>query len=334
MRFAGSGTPRLEETKRIGRVLAMVERIRAEPRRWSRSRLAESFEISERMVDNDLQLIRNALRCELCRDRSGYYFERGPLLHPLQLTLPEVLALTLAAQEARDTGSVDPSTIAGVLGKLEAALPAGVVPYVRRAAAERAQALVTPVRDRAAVLRLLKQAMLEERAVQIAYISASRGNARSERAIEPYWLMPYQDSWQVIARDSLRQAVRMFKVDRIDEARLTGEHFRVPDDFDLESYFGATWGVLRGEGGEPEDVVLRFSPLGAAWVRDERRHPSQEIEELPDGGITMRFFCTVTHELVRWVLSFGGEASVEEPEQLRQLVSVEAARVLDVVRER
>jgi predicted DNA-binding transcriptional regulator YafY len=322
------GPPRLEETKRIGRVLETVQRIHAQPRAWTRSRLAEEFGISQRMVDNDLQLIRHSLRYELRRGRSGYYFERGPIVRPVNLSTAEVLALVLAAQEARDTGSVDAETIATVLGKLEAALPASFLPYVRRAAAERAQAIVAPAADRGSLITLMDQALLERRKVRIVYCSASRGMATTERTIAPYRLIPYEHSWQVIAHDSFRNEVRMFKIDRVERAELTQERYEIPADFDVAGYFGPTWGVLRGEGGAPEDVAVRLSPVAAPWVRDERWHPTQQVEALPDGGIRLRFRCTVTNELVRWILGFGGEVYVEAPRDLEEKVQIEAERVL------
>lgn len=325
-----SGEPRLEETKRIGRVLEIVQRVSAQPRSWTRSRLADEFGISQRMVDNDLQLIRNSLRYELRRGRSGYYFERGPIVRPLNLAVPEVLALVLAAQGVRDTGSVEPETISAALGKLEGALPAGIVPYVRRAATERAEAIIAPVAGRGPLLALLDQALLERRKARIVYRSASRGLERTTRIIAPYRLVPYEHSWQVIAHDSLRHTVRMFKIDRVEQAELTHEQYEIPADFDLATYFGTTWGVLRGEGSAPEDLALDFSPLAAPWVRDERWHPSQQVEARPGGAIRMRFRCSITNELVRWVLSFGGEVHVEGPLPLRKQVRDEAERVLRI----
>src|SRR5947209_6534886 len=124
---------RLEETKRVARVLHIIQRVGAQPRAWTRKRLARDFELSERMIDKDLQLIRNGLCYDLRRGRDGYYFVGGPLLKPIELTVPEALALALAAQQARDTATVDGAVIGAALARLEAALPGGIVPYLRRA---------------------------------------------------------------------------------------------------------------------------------------------------------------------------------------------------------
>jgi predicted DNA-binding transcriptional regulator YafY len=88
--------PKLEETKRIARILRIVLLISAQPCVWTRRSLSQEFELSERMLDNDVQLIRHALRYDLRRARqAGYYFVGGPLLKPIALSIPEVLALNL-----------------------------------------------------------------------------------------------------------------------------------------------------------------------------------------------------------------------------------------------
>jgi predicted DNA-binding transcriptional regulator YafY len=86
--------------------------------------------------------------------------------------------------------------------------------------------------------------------------------------------------------------------------------------------------VLRGEGGTVENVVLRFTPQAAAWVRDERWHHSQQMEALADGGLVLRFHCSINHELVRWLLSFGAGVRVELPDHLRNTLVDEAKEIL------
>lgn len=320
------GERHLEETKRVARLLRIVNLISAEPRAWTRARLTRKFELSPRMIDKDLEVIRNGLCYDLRRARDGYYFVRGPVAKPVEMTVPEALALALASQQARDTGTVDAAVIGSVLGKLEQALPRTIVPYLRRAN-DPSPLPYGPAHERVAVLALLRQAMAEGRKATIAYMTASRGGSKSHRTIAPYYLQPYERSWMAIADDSLRQAVRTFKVDRIMACQLTVERYEIPQDFDPVAYLGSAWGVLRGESGPPEDVVLRFSAQAGRWVSDDIWHPSQRTRVLPSGDLEMRFHCGVTHELVRWVLSYGGDVHVRCPTHLRDSVVAEARRV-------
>lgn len=315
-----------EETKRIARVLQIVQLISSQPRSWSRRGLAGRFELSERMLDNDLQLIRHALHYDLQRKGGGYYFAGGPPLRPLQFTIPETLALVLAAQQARATGTVDVEPIASGMARLENALPPNIVPYLRRAA-EAPRAPFGPVHERGATLLRLERALQETREVRVTYRSAASSES-TDRTLAPYFLFPYERSWYLVAHDSRRDAIRMFKVDRIGECAITDRRYTRPEDLDLSSYIGEDWGILRNLAAGVEPVAVRFTARGAPWVRDERWHASQHMELLPDGELRLRFSCGITDELMRWVLSFGGEVQVEEPETLRESVHNEARKVL------
>jgi predicted DNA-binding transcriptional regulator YafY len=49
---------------------------------------------------------------------------------------------------------------------------------------------------------------------------------KTERAIEPQYLLLSYPVWYVAAWDDLRREVRIFRCDRIERARLLGEPFR------------------------------------------------------------------------------------------------------------
>lgn len=320
---------RLEENKRLGRVLRIVQLIAANPKGWTRARLAEHFELSTRQIDKDIEMIRHALRYELNRASTGYYFDSGPLLKPIQLDLAEALALSVAAQQGRDTGSVERPAVASALSKLEEALPAEVVPYLRRAGEATAFQPVQARAERAVMLTTLERTLIEQREIRCSYSSASHGGEIAQRTLQPYHLMPYHQSWMLIAFDQGRREVLMFNVDRIHSCDVTNTVYAIPDDFDLQEYIGPAWGILRGEPGAVEHVVLRFNAEAAAWVRDHQWHYTQRTEEAEDGSLVMHFRCIVTNELIRWVLSFGGRVIISQPDRLRKAVTAEAQAVID-----
>jgi predicted DNA-binding transcriptional regulator YafY len=88
----GTFTPRPNIEHRLARVLQIVAAIATEPGRWTRTDLAERFDISERMITKDLSIIRRALGLALGHEEpdGGYYFVREP-----------EHALVLAARNAR-----------------------------------------------------------------------------------------------------------------------------------------------------------------------------------------------------------------------------------------
>jgi predicted DNA-binding transcriptional regulator YafY len=219
--------------------------------------------------------------------------------------------------------------LAAAVARLEALFPPEFTPLLRQTVA---QPVVTAQREhRLQMLMLLNRALIEGRKVRMVYETRSRGGATSERVARPYYLMPYVRSWQLIAYCELREAVRMFKVDRIREATLLDERYHIPGDFDVDAYMGTGWGAMRGGTGEPVDVVLRFGPEAGQWVSEEYWHPSQQVEVQPDGSVLFRLrIAAITPEFVNWILYYGRRVEVLEPESLRERVAEEHRRAVEV----
>jgi len=319
---------KLEETKRTSRILELVRIIAVAPQRYLRRDLAARFEVSERMIQKDLEVVRHGLKLLLLHSPEGYYFEEVPRLPALQYTFAEALALLLAVQAARQVSGVGSVELAAAVARLEALFPPEFTPLLRQAVG---RPVVTAQREhRQQMLMLLNRALVEERKVRLVYETRSRGGAVSERVVRPYHIMPYVRSWQLVAYCERREAVRMFKVDRIREATLLDERYSIPADFDLDAYMGAGWGAMRGEAGEPVEVVLRFGPEAGSWVAEEYWHPSQEAEEQSDGSVLFKLHVAVTPEFVNWVLYYGSRVEVLEPVSLRERVAEEHRRAAEV----
>lgn len=321
---------KLEETKRTARILEIIQLIATAPHRYLRQDLADRFEISVRQIQKDIQVIQHGLRLALSHSGDGYYFEEMPRLPALQYSFSEALALLSAVQAARQVSGIGSAELAAAVARLEALFPAEFGPLLRQMASN--PPVVTAQREhRQQMLMLLNQALLQRRKVHMVYGTRSRGGALSERVVRPYHIMPYVRSWQLVAHCEMREQVRMFKVDRIQEATLLDERYRIPADFDIDDYMGSGWGAMRAGTGELVDVVLRFEPQAGQWVSEEYWHPSQETEVQADGSVLFKLrIAAITPEFVNWVLYYGERVEVLEPPGLRERVVEEHRRAMEV----
>lgn len=315
-----------EEEKRAARILQIIQMITAAPKRYLRRDLAAHFGISERMIQKDLQVVRYGLNLSLSHARDGYYFEEVPQLPALRYTFTEALALLLAVQAARQISGIGSAELAAAAARLEALFPEEFAPLLRQVASPPAR---TAQRDhRKQMLMLLNWALAQNRKVRMLYETRSRGGELNERVVRPYHLMPYVRSWQLVAYCEWRKDELMFKVDRIQEAELLDEHYTIPDDFDVDAYMGPAWGILRGEAGEPEDVVLRFEPAMGYRVMEEYWGVEMESEEQPDGRVLIKLHVGITPEFVKWLLYYGSDVEVLAPARLREQVAEEHRKAL------
>lgn len=307
------GPGRLEETKRLARVLDVIHDIAVAPRQWTRRALAAKYGIGERQIQRDLDLIRHRLLLEMKRTRDGYYFVRLPHLPTVSYSLSEALALLLAAQAGREYG-VNSSELASAIVRLESVFPTEFRPLLHDLGRDGPSA----GRENERTLLALQRALAMRRKVRLTCEVASRDGESIERVVCPYCLLPYSRAWYLVGYCELRHAVRTFKVERITSLEMTEEPYEVPADFSLEEAPGGAWGLMWGAAGPPEDVTLRFTADAGRWVTEETWHASQQVEVADDGSYLMRFHVGVTPEFVGWLMRHGADVRVLAPEWLRQ----------------
>jgi ribonuclease J len=172
---------------------------------------------------------------------------------------------------------------------------------------ERIIALPLPDESRRA-LAVLQRATADRIAVACRYYSIGR-NVAAERVLEPYGLLFQWSQWYCVARARDRDAIRVFRLDRISEARpLEGPdaRFEVPDSFDIRRYAGrAPWEL--GEG-PPTAVRVRFEFPESHWVMNRRTgvlavsHPDGNLDAWGEGKEMSALTITV----------YGGAAGPDE----------------------
>lgn len=186
-------------------------------------------------------------------------------------------------------------------------------------------AKMTPSKDyrrHAAAVSALSRACLEHAKVEVSY--RSREDESKTYAFSPYCLAYYGGELYTIGWSDLRQAVRTLRVDRIKTIKPTTQRFQRPTDFDPEDYLGRSFGIYSE--GEQERVEIRFAKEAARSVKEREWHPTQRIEEAPDGSVTLKMTVQGVSEVARWVLYHAPYATVVEPPELRALVLDHAKR--------
>ncbi len=310
-----------EEIKRTARILQIIHLITMRPRQYRAKDLAQYFEISERMIKKDLQIVRHGLRLLLCSSKQGYYFEETPQLPSVAYSFTEALALVQAVQVSRQVAGISSADLAAAIARLIALFPPEFRNFLQKLSH---RPRITAEREhRQEMLQLLNRSFLEGRKLEIVYRTARRQAAISQRVVHPYHIMPYVRSWQLIAYCENRQDVIMFKVDRIQKATLLDEAYEMAASFDLDKYMGNAWGVMRSEDQLPDEVELHFAPDAGRWVAEEFWHKSQQVEQRADGSVIFRLAIAVTPEFVNWLLYYGSRVEVIKPDHLRSAVAAE-----------
>jgi len=254
----------------------------------------------------------------------GYYIDEHYFLPPLRFTGEEAASLFLAGNFLlQQKGFPYQKDMHLALLKIENLLQKDNKKYIREVKDSISFSIqkLKDYEDYSETFTLLNEAILNKRHIHLKYYTISRDEITT-RTVNPYHLMFRQGVWYLIAYCHWRQEIKIFRIDRIKEMEILSETFDIPADFSLTTYMGKTWQVVRGE-----DIAIKVKifPPASRWVKEEIRHSTQKIEELPDGSIIFSAEVSGLLEVKKWILSMGKNAEVLSPMSLRQEIEEEIA---------
>ncbi len=145
--------------------------------------------------------------------------------------------------------------------------------------------------------------------------------------LSPYRLLFQGHAWYVIGRSSVHRDVRTFSVSRLTAVELTKQSYEIPPRFSLDTYLGDAWRLIRAPG-KSQKVTVRFASSIAGSVADVVWHRTQETVWEDDGSLLMTVRVAGLSEIAWWILGFGEQVEVVEPEQLRREVARRAEAAL------
>ena len=315
----------------MARILEVASLIHKEPRRWTRPRLVERFEVDKATIQRDIALLRDMGIEIVPRGKQGYEMVSDFFLPDLNLDFEEALALVTAArfyqaaegEQAREVlnraihkiTSNLPKRTNEILGKIA---PQIEVPHQQVSQIDEAQ----PHKEQ------LYNAIRERRKVNIQYNSFSSGK-REQHRLAPYAVLFRKHAWYVIGHTEKSNQILTFRINRIHSLFISSTPYTIPEDFSVQKYMEKSWDFRLG----PEThVVIEFAPRIAPLIREVQWHSTQQIHEHANGGL--RFEATVAGwlEVGWWVLGWGEEAEVIEPKELREWVAETAEKMVRVYR--
>lgn len=307
------------------RLQKMVHLMYRNPRGLTTRELAAQCGVNKRTVQRDLNDL-DATGIPVWDDEEGRHgIDSGYYLPPVHFDLAEAGALYLAARLLARYSDEHSAPIVTALAKLAGVLPEEIAGHIHRTI----HSLAYRPENRAfsRVMEVIVLGWGTGRKVRIWYQSTQSHRVR-EYLFAPYFLEPSTVGYSTyaIGYSDTHGQMQTFKVERIRDAQLTGETFDVPEGFDGAALLQNAWGVMWGEPGREEEMVLRFTPAVTRRVLESVWHPSQRVEKCEGGGCMVRFLLAMPQEAEPWIRSWGPDCEVLAPAWLRDKIAGEMRR--------
>jgi predicted DNA-binding transcriptional regulator YafY len=227
----------------------------------------------------------------------------------------ELLALHLARQQAAGfTGSRVGMALDRLYGKL-ATPPKGTGTLIPAGLGAGFSLAPPSGREYSAfrqTVATLDRAIRDRVVVSVVYVTR-----RKLEPVQLHWDARLETLY-LIAYCRMRQDMRVFAAHRFRAASCGRERFEPRPEVTSEQAVRHAFRLWRAD--SVTRVQLRFVGQGARLVADRRWHPSQQTAKKEDGSLLFDAEVAGFEEITPWILSFGADCSVIEPEELRQRV--------------
>ncbi|HOU15099.1 MAG TPA: YafY family protein [Anaerolineae bacterium] len=306
------------------RLLSMILLMQSRPT-WKASDLADELGVSERTVHRYIGMLEE-LGIPLYSERGpygGFALVRGYKLPPLIFTAEEATVLYMGANLVGEVwGQTYKDAVTAVTAKLDNVLPDDL----RHEVASARQSLVISglaardYRPWEPIIHTLRECIMHRCGVRLIYQSFAL--EETSRDIEPYALTFHGGLWYLVGFCRLRQAMRTFRVDRIQRVTPLKIPFTIPRDFSARDYITQTLSFEQNY-----TVVVDIAANVAPHIRERYSH-WMELTEHDDGSVTARFGASTLEWATGWALSYGEAVKVLEPPELIARVRAAAEAIL------
>ncbi|BBZ29021.1 protein pafC [Mycolicibacterium madagascariense] len=313
---------------RLVRLLNMVPYFQANPR-ITRAEAAAELGVTEQQLTLDLDQLwmcglpgygpGDLIDFEFSGDTIDVTFSAG-MDHPLRLTSPEATGILVALRALLEVpGIVDPEAARSAIAKIESA--AGTATGSRDGVSAATEE-PAPIESEAAAA--VRSAVRDGRALAIDYYSASHDRL-SSRIVDPIRVVLVADHTYLEAWCRTAEAVRLFRFDRIVDARVLDERSAPPEP---AVQARPDTSLFDADPSLPSATLL--IDRSAAWMFDY--YPLRVLRELPDGACEAAMTFASEAWMARFVLGFGAAVRVLQPQSLADRVRDAAVTALDAYR--
>lgn len=254
-----------------------------------------------------------------------------PLTTLSGLTVPELMALyALRMTAGLFKGSVISEDIESAFDKISTAMSPETKKMLERYATLFISVPKTPkdYSDHAETIEELSYAILNRKTCHISYRPYSdEEGTEKQYDINPLHFFERDGGLYVFVVVTFYGDIRLLAVERIKRIDVTEKLFDLPQNFDPEALLNKAFGLYWDDS---FTVSIRFPESQARYIRERKWAEQQQIVEQPDGSIILTMETSGRYDVKRWVMSFGCDAELLEPEDLRNEIQQEVREMAQV----
>ena len=162
------------------------------------------------------------------------------------------------------------------------------------------------------ILEKIQNAILAMKQLKITY--TNNENITSKMIVYPYGVL-ISGKQYLVAYNEHYEKIWLHKISKISEIEVLDEYFDKDESFDLKKYAEKSFGVFQSE---VLNVHLEFDERAKEDVMNYHFHPSQEMKELENGKVEVKFSASGSYEIITELLKWRDSIKIIAPVTLKE----------------
>lgn len=147
------------------------------------------------------------------------------------------------------------------------------------------------------------------------------------RKVCPLLLKEYRNRWYLISYDLVKDKITTYALERMRNLELSEEKVVKPHTFNPTDFFRYSVGISTSESA-PDLVEFTASDIASKYLETQPLHHSQQPIKTNERGTVFQLEVFVSEELIRSILSFGGEITVHQPSSLAEEIKTRLGEMM------
>lgn len=257
------------------------------------------------------------------RSKGGYYYADPDFsINDIPLTEADLGAIAFAAKTLLQFRDVDlfkqfGNAIDKIVGRVEVTQEGGEqFIQFEQSLSDNGSEYISPI------LEAIKQSLW----ISFDYTSFISGQKKARKVI-PLLLKEYRNRWYLISFDGQKKDFITYSLDRLTALEILSEHAERPQDFKPENYFKYAVGITSGNE-DPTTIQFTADPVAAKYIASQPFHASQTMLEESTKSTLFSLHVNISEELIRALLSYGGEVTILQPDSLKREIHRRASAIV------
>jgi predicted DNA-binding transcriptional regulator YafY len=185
-------------------------------------------------------------------------------------------------------------------------------------------------------LQKITQAWVQQKQISFKYLKPNGSGEWRDNTVSIYFCEVSRtnlDLYIIGFEHKFHNAIRTFKLSRMEQAEPLAAPYEIPDDFDPAKYLSNAWGIMGDSDGQSIDITLRFT-ANVIHRLEEGGYPNMKtLEHHSDGSRTIQIQAGTNKdgiplEVLVWARSWGANVEILKPQNLRELWLNDARELL------